>query len=190
MSRKDFLFTSESVTEGHPDKIADQISDAVLDAIIAKDVAQLKNIFEQIDSTCSIIGFEHEKNYIDFLNVVSFSGSQVGSINLRDPAAWKGPYIKDNPTVLEKYYQVIVTPRGHFIAPEDGIKLSSGKIIGKDIILNKDTDFDALMKTEGALLSGKLLLASKIDFGKDKKQATQAALPSDSSLISDQLVED
>ena len=37
MSRKDFLFTSESVTEGHPDKIADQISDAVLDAIIAQD---------------------------------------------------------------------------------------------------------------------------------------------------------
>lgn len=31
------LFTSESVTEGHPDKIADQISDAVLDAILEKD---------------------------------------------------------------------------------------------------------------------------------------------------------
>ncbi|MFJ2680244.1 S-adenosylmethionine synthetase N-terminal domain-containing protein, partial [Pseudomonas sivasensis] len=31
------LFTSESVSEGHPDKIADQISDAVLDAIIAED---------------------------------------------------------------------------------------------------------------------------------------------------------
>ena len=34
---KNFLFTSESVTEGHPDKIADQISDAVLDAILAAD---------------------------------------------------------------------------------------------------------------------------------------------------------
>ncbi len=34
---KKYLFTSESVTEGHPDKICDQISDAVLDAIIAKD---------------------------------------------------------------------------------------------------------------------------------------------------------
>src|SRR5918994_2818603 len=34
---KDFFFTSESVTEGHPDKVADQISDAVLDAIIAQD---------------------------------------------------------------------------------------------------------------------------------------------------------
>jgi len=36
MTRR-YLFTSESVTEGHPDKLADQISDAVLDAILAKD---------------------------------------------------------------------------------------------------------------------------------------------------------
>lgn len=34
---KDFIFTSESVSEGHPDKIADQVSDAVLDAILAQD---------------------------------------------------------------------------------------------------------------------------------------------------------
>ena len=32
-----FLFTSESVSEGHPDKVADQISDAILDAILAQD---------------------------------------------------------------------------------------------------------------------------------------------------------
>jgi S-adenosylmethionine synthetase len=37
MARDEYLFTSESVTEGHPDKIADQISDAVLDAVIAQD---------------------------------------------------------------------------------------------------------------------------------------------------------
>jgi len=37
MGMTDFLFTCESVTEGHPDKIADQISDAILDAIIAED---------------------------------------------------------------------------------------------------------------------------------------------------------
>ena len=34
-----YLFTSESVTEGHPDKICDQISDAVLDAILEQDPA-------------------------------------------------------------------------------------------------------------------------------------------------------
>jgi S-adenosylmethionine synthetase len=37
MTATDYLFTSESVTEGHPDKMADQISDAVLDAILRKD---------------------------------------------------------------------------------------------------------------------------------------------------------
>ena len=37
MAREEYLFSSESVTEGHPDKIADQISDAVLDAILAQD---------------------------------------------------------------------------------------------------------------------------------------------------------
>src|SRR3990167_6443171 len=38
MSAKNrYLFTSESVTEGHPDKVADQISDAILDAILDKD---------------------------------------------------------------------------------------------------------------------------------------------------------
>src|SRR5580658_461832 len=35
LTENEFLFTSESVTEGHPDKIADQISDGVLDAVLA-----------------------------------------------------------------------------------------------------------------------------------------------------------
>src|SRR3954468_13188913 len=37
MNLKNCLFTSESVTEGHPDKMADQVSDAVLDAVLAQD---------------------------------------------------------------------------------------------------------------------------------------------------------
>ena len=37
MARKEYLFTSESVSEGHPDKVCDRISDAVLDAFLAED---------------------------------------------------------------------------------------------------------------------------------------------------------
>ena len=37
MSKNEYLFTSESVSEGHPDKVADQISDAILDAILEQD---------------------------------------------------------------------------------------------------------------------------------------------------------
>ena len=43
------LFTSESVTEGHPDKICDQISDAVLDAILEKD----KNARVACETACT-----------------------------------------------------------------------------------------------------------------------------------------
>ena len=37
MALKNFLFTSESVTEGHPDKVCDQISDAILDEFLRQD---------------------------------------------------------------------------------------------------------------------------------------------------------
>ena len=38
------LFTSESVTEGHPDKVCDQISDTILDAILAQDPTDRKSV--------------------------------------------------------------------------------------------------------------------------------------------------
>ena len=64
------LFTSESVTEGHPDKICDQISDAVLDAIIAKD----PNARVACETTCttglvSIMGEISTKCYVDISKV-------------------------------------------------------------------------------------------------------------------------
>ena len=54
MSAQKYIFTSESVTEGHPDKVADQISDAVLDAILAQD-AQARVACETLLTTDQII---------------------------------------------------------------------------------------------------------------------------------------
>src|SRR5215469_15621365 len=51
----DFLFTSESVTEGHPDKMADQISDAVLDAALAND-PESRVACETLLTTCLVVG--------------------------------------------------------------------------------------------------------------------------------------
>ena len=47
MGTEQFFFTSESVTEGHPDKVADQISDAILDAILEKDVDRACRLMEE-----------------------------------------------------------------------------------------------------------------------------------------------
>jgi hypothetical protein len=130
--------------------------------LIVEQVSELAEIFNRIDKTAGIYSFEHEKNYIDFLTVKNFVGSEVGSLNLRVAAGWEGPYLHDNPTIHEKYYVVINSNQGYYITPDDGIKLFNGKVLGKDIILNKETDFEQLVNDPEGLLYKNQPLARKI----------------------------
>ncbi len=78
-SRDRFLFTSESVTEGHPDKIADQISDAILDACLEKD-AYSRVACETLLTTglAFIAGEITTKAYVDFPSIVRGTVTAVG----------------------------------------------------------------------------------------------------------------
>ena len=65
------LFTSESVSEGHPDKMADQISDAVLDAIIADDPHSRVAVETMVKTGMAIIAGEVRTNtYVDLEQIV------------------------------------------------------------------------------------------------------------------------
>lgn len=73
------LFTSESVTEGHPDKIADQISDAILDAIMAQDPMGRVACETMVTTGLTIIAGEiTTKCYVDFPKVVRETIREVG----------------------------------------------------------------------------------------------------------------
>jgi S-adenosylmethionine synthetase len=74
-----YLFTSESVTEGHPDKMADQISDAILDAILAND-PHGRVACETLVTTglCLIAGEITTKSYVDFPKVARETIKQIG----------------------------------------------------------------------------------------------------------------
>jgi len=74
-----YLFTSESVTEGHPDKIADQISDAILDACLAEDPAS-RVACETLMTTglAFIAGEITTKPYVDFPSIVRGTVMSVG----------------------------------------------------------------------------------------------------------------
>lgn len=76
------LFTSESVTEGHPDKIADQISDAVLDAILEKD-PNGRVACETIVTTgqVHVFGEISTKCYVDIPKVIRQTIKDIGYIN-------------------------------------------------------------------------------------------------------------
>src|SRR5687768_12082826 len=80
MSRKGrYLFTSESVTEGHPDKIADQISDSILDAILAQDPAGRVACETLVTTGLAMIAGEITTScYVDFPKVVRDTIRDVG----------------------------------------------------------------------------------------------------------------
>jgi S-adenosylmethionine synthetase len=80
MSRKGrHLFTSESVTEGHPDKIADQISDSILDAILAQDPVARVACETLVTTGLAIVAGEITTNcYVDFQRVVRETIREVG----------------------------------------------------------------------------------------------------------------
>jgi len=111
---------------------------------IAQDVQELARICNRINTTCSIIGFDRVHNYIDFLQVVVFKGSEVGPMNLRYPDEWEGPYLRNNPTIQDTAYMVLATDYGHFVVPGEGVTLSNGQQIGRDIICDQHTDVSAL----------------------------------------------
>jgi S-adenosylmethionine synthetase len=84
-----YVFTSESVTEGHPDKICDQVSDAVLDALLAQDPAS-RVACETVVNTglCLITGEVTTTARVDFntlvrgvINQIGYSGARAGGFD-------------------------------------------------------------------------------------------------------------
>src|SRR3954465_11681697 len=74
-----YLFTSESVTEGHPDKIADQISDSILDAILAKDPVGRVACETLVTTGLAIVAGEITTScYVDFPTIVRETIREVG----------------------------------------------------------------------------------------------------------------
>lgn len=73
------LFTSESVTEGHPDKMCDQISDAILDAMLAQDPnARVACETSTTTGLISVIGEVTTKAYVDIQKVVRETVAEIG----------------------------------------------------------------------------------------------------------------
>ncbi len=85
-----YLFTSESVAEGHPDKVADQISDAVLDAVLAKDPrARVDCETLVMQGNVIVTGQITTSCYVDIPCIVRKTLKEIGLDNAKDGMDWE-----------------------------------------------------------------------------------------------------
>jgi S-adenosylmethionine synthetase len=85
-----YLFTSESVAEGHPDKVADQVSDAVLDAILEKDPKARVDCETLImQGNVVVTGQITTACYVDIPHIVRKTLKEIGLDNARDGMDWE-----------------------------------------------------------------------------------------------------
>ena len=89
----DFLFTSESVSEGHPDKVADQISDAILDAVLAADPRSRVAAETLTNTGLVVLAGEITTNaHVDYIQVARDTIRRIGAKSFASAA-----YARDFP---------------------------------------------------------------------------------------------
>ena len=105
--KNDFLFTSESVSEGHPDKVADQISDAVLDAILAQDPRSRVAAETLCNTGLVVMAGEITTNAnVDYIQVARDTIKRIGYDNTEYGIDYKGcavlvAYDKQSPDIKQ-----------------------------------------------------------------------------------------
>jgi len=105
--KSNYLFTSESVSEGHPDKVADQISDAVLDAILAQDPRSRVAAETMCNTGLVVMAGEITTNaHVDYIQVARDTIKRIGYDNTEYGIDYKGcavlvAYDKQSPDIAQ-----------------------------------------------------------------------------------------
>ncbi|MFZ9410103.1 MAG: S-adenosylmethionine synthetase N-terminal domain-containing protein, partial [Burkholderiaceae bacterium] len=104
---KEFLFTSESVSEGHPDKVSDQISDAILDALITQDPRSRVGAETLCNTGLVVLAGEITTNAnVDYIQVARNTLKRIGYDNTEFGIDYKGcavlvAYDKQSPDIAQ-----------------------------------------------------------------------------------------
>jgi hypothetical protein len=141
-----------------------QDTSGVRSAVISEDLDRLEQILNRIDKECNILSIRTQGADLNFFTVEKFAGSNVGCLNLAYPKNWRGPYLRQDPTIDGRFYEIVRANDGYFIVPGQGVKLPNDMIMGKDIVINNHTRVYDLLKPGGKLNFKGQALATQLKF--------------------------
>lgn len=123
----------------------------ILVASVKEDIRRLEQVLQAVDADCNILSIQGDRAIIDFLTVEKFTGSMVGPLNLAYPGKWQGPYLSQNPTIQQKFYEIVCGKDGYVLIPGHGVVLPNGLVIGKDIVITPQTLVNPMLAQGGRL---------------------------------------
>ncbi|MFA6417742.1 MAG: methionine adenosyltransferase [Candidatus Margulisiibacteriota bacterium] len=128
---KSYLFTSESVTEGHPDKICDQISDGILDGILAKDpVGRVAVETLVTNGLCVVAGEVTTGCYVDIPQIVRETIKEIGYTDAKFGFDWETSgvlvSIKEQSKDIARGVDTALEIRGGEVVKEDLESIGAG----------------------------------------------------------------
>jgi len=133
-------------------------------SVIKEDLVMIEQVLAKIDKDCNILSIRPDNAVVDFLTVEKFVGSTVGCLNLAYPERWKGPYLRRNPTIQSRPYEIVHTKEGLFIVPGRGTKLPNGFVVGKDFKIDYQSSIITMVKPSGPLNYEGEAFANRLNF--------------------------
>lgn len=133
-------------------------------AVITNDVRNLDSVLACIDGKCTILQVTNNKVALDFLTIQKLDGELAAGMSFASPEKWQGPYLKKNPLLQERHYELVKAKDGYFIVPGYGVSLPNGLTIGKDLAFDEKTEISPMLRPGGKLAYKGILLAKKVSF--------------------------
>ena len=133
-------------------------------SLINNDIKIVHEALHTIDKKCNILRFNSRRVILDFFTVRTFDGSVIGGVSLAYPKKWQEPVLHNNPIIQQKFYEVVRAQDGFFVVPGEGVELPTGLVMGKDLVIKRQTQVEPMLKPNGKLFFKGIELAKKIQF--------------------------
>jgi len=119
--------------------------------VVRADLHNAVEALSRFDTDCGLKKVLPGIHALDFLTMSYLPVDSLAGFDIQNVRAWQGPYLKTVPVVDGRPYVLLATESGLFVAPSYGVRLPSGKLLGRDVVWDWQSDIDAMTADDAPL---------------------------------------